>query len=123
MSEKYDKLLDNYAPYTRSEYEKLGEELVGELGQIASNCISTKKSKKMRFLTFSGLEKTARKYTQKRKELQSVIDEIMKGDNLHGRIFVLIFRQEMHDGALKRDPTLRRLPETHFGAFRWGRRK
>lgn len=44
LSEKYEKLINEYVPYTEDEDLLLGEEFSEELGDIASKCIKKKKS-------------------------------------------------------------------------------
>lgn len=45
LSSKYEQLLSQYKPYSEDEESKLGEEMVQELGNIASIAISKKQSK------------------------------------------------------------------------------
>jgi hypothetical protein len=79
LSSKYEKLLTEYTPYTQDEESKLGEDMVSELGDIASLSINKKNSKSdQRSFTYLthilGLENLLKKFSTKRKELQLIMD-------------------------------------------------
>jgi hypothetical protein len=44
LSRKYEKLLSEYVPFTEEEEGKLGEQMVQELGDIASESIQKRNS-------------------------------------------------------------------------------
>jgi hypothetical protein len=45
LSSKYEKLLTEYRPYSEDEENKLGQEMVEELGDIAEKSITKRNSK------------------------------------------------------------------------------